>query len=116
MMVIVEMMTSMVRTMTNCTRRVEPVWQADKCRSSRAPPGFDIVIMCNISNLLVFGTLVEFFFDHIWSKAIIVLRPLVLSTPPDSCNHIRAASKNSSIDCETSKFGICASDPSINIE
>ena len=93
----------------NCTRRVEPVWQADKCRSSRAPPGFDIVIMCNISNLLVFGTLVEFFFDHIWSKAIIVLRPLVLSTPPDSCNHIRAASENLLIDCETlkiSKFGI----------
>ena len=42
----------------NCTRRVEPVWRADKCRSSRAPPDFDIVIMCNITNLLVFGTLV----------------------------------------------------------
>ena len=42
----------------NCTRRVEPVWRADKYRSNRAPPGFDIVIMCNIANLLVFGTLV----------------------------------------------------------
>ena len=42
----------------NCTRRVEPVWRADKCRSSRAPPGFQIVIMCNITKLLVFGTLV----------------------------------------------------------
>ena len=42
----------------NCARRLEPVWRADTCRSSRAPPGFDIVIMSNISNLLVFGTLV----------------------------------------------------------
>ena len=40
----------------NCTRRVEPVWRADKCRSSRAPPDFDIVIMRNIANPLVFGT------------------------------------------------------------
>ena len=30
----------------NCTRRVEPVWRADKCRSSRAPPDFQIVIIC----------------------------------------------------------------------
>ena len=53
----------------NCARRVEPVWQADKCRSNRAPPDFDIVIMCNITNLLVFGTLV---FDAIMNFSWII--------------------------------------------
>ena len=48
----------------NCARRVEPVWRADKCRSSRAPPDFDIVIMRNITNLLLFGTLL---FDTIFN-------------------------------------------------
>ena len=53
----------------DCARRVEPVWRADKCRSSRAPPDFEIVIMCNITGLLVFGTLV---FDTIFNFSYII--------------------------------------------